>query len=150
VDDLNRDESGAGHMGVFEFGSGLFYLYICVDRALLLENLKDDNDLAQKALEALCRAACTVSPTGKQNSFASRAYASFCLAEKGDAQPRSLSTAFLSGIDRPGDILGEAIKRLKDEKERMDGVYGLEVDAAHFDAHAGQGSLDQVCAFVKE
>ncbi len=46
VDDLNRDDSGAGHMGVAEFGSGLFYIHICIDRDLLQENLDGDVELA--------------------------------------------------------------------------------------------------------
>lgn len=38
--------------------------------------------LANKTLRAFTEAALKVSPTGKQNSFASRAYASWALAEK--------------------------------------------------------------------
>ena len=49
VDDLkSRDEAedaGAGFIGVQEFGSGVFYLYVCVDRDLLLRNLKDTRAL---------------------------------------------------------------------------------------------------------
>ncbi|SUH35296.1 CRISPR-associated protein Cse4 [Salmonella enterica subsp. enterica] len=40
-----------------------------------------------KTLRAFTEAALKVSPTGKQNSFASRAYASWALAEKGTDQP---------------------------------------------------------------
>lgn len=150
VDDLNRSDAGAGHMGVFEFGAGLFYIYVCVDRELLRENLDGDGKLAADALDALCRAACTVSPTGKQNSFASRAYASFCLAEKGDAQPRSLSAAFLNGLDTPGDVLGRAVKELRATKEKFDTVYVQGGEDAFFDAGEGEGSLDAVCAFIRE
>jgi CRISPR system Cascade subunit CasC len=41
VDDLNTGEEdiGAGHMGETEFAAGLFYLYVCIDRELLRENL---------------------------------------------------------------------------------------------------------------
>jgi len=151
VDDLNRDESGAGHMGVAEFGAGLFYTYICVDHDLLLENLGGDAALAAKAIAALCRSACTVSPTGKQNSFASRAYASYCLAEKGDAQPRSLSAAFLKGLDKPGkDILEKAVERLTETKQGFDAVYGDAPVSLSFNAAKREGSLDAVCAFVAE
>lgn len=151
VDDLNRDESGAGHMGVAEFGAGLFYTYICVDNDLLLENLGGDKDLAAKAVAALCRSACTVSPTGKQNSFASRARASYCLAEKGDAQPRALAAAFLKGLDKPGaDILKKAVKRLTETKQGFDAVYGDAPASLSFNAVEGEGSLDAVCAFLAE
>lgn len=151
VDDLNRDESGAGHMGVAEFGAGLFYTYICVDHDLLLENLGGDTTLTAKAIAALCRSACTVSPTGKQNSFASRAYASYCLAEKGDAQPRSLSAAFLKGLDKPGtNILEKAVERLTETKQGFDAVYGDAPVSLSFNAAKREGSLDAVCAFVAE
>ncbi|QJT08018.1 type I-E CRISPR-associated protein Cas7/Cse4/CasC [Oceanidesulfovibrio marinus] len=151
VDDLNRDETGAGHMGVFEFGAGLYYLYVCIDRDLLVENLADDEDAASRALEALVRTACTVSPTGKQNSFASRANASFCLAEKGDAQPRTLSSAFLQGIDKPADVLAKAVDALMQVRSKFEQVYGDETPYVFFDVSGAEskGTLQQVCEFVR-
>ncbi|WP_457673070.1 type I-E CRISPR-associated protein Cas7/Cse4/CasC, partial [Thiolapillus sp.] len=82
VDDLNRHEedAGAGHMGDAGFGSGIFYQYICINRDLLVENLQGDEALADQAIAALTEAAAKVAPTGKQNSFASRAYTSYLLA----------------------------------------------------------------------
>ena len=151
VDDLNRDDAGAGHMGVAEFGAGVFYLYLCIDRDLLAKNLNGDKDLAAKALEGLCRAACTVSPTGKQNSFASRAWASYCLAEKADMQPRTLSVAFLRPLDGECDIMGRAIEAIEEHRANFAKVYGDEDRATEtFNAHTGQGSLDAVCRFITE
>ena len=88
VDDLkSRDEpedAGAGFVGVQEFGAGVFYLYLCVDRGLLLRNLGDDAQSVRDAsLAALVEAAATVAPGGKQTSFASRARAIYALARKG-------------------------------------------------------------------
>jgi CRISPR system Cascade subunit CasC len=99
VDDLNNGEEdqGAGHLGETEFAAGVFYLYVCIDRYLLKENLADDQ-LADRAIAALIEASAKIAPTGKQNSFASRAYASYIMAEKGDQQPRSLSIAFLKPV----------------------------------------------------
>ncbi|MCB1639614.1 MAG: type I-E CRISPR-associated protein Cas7/Cse4/CasC, partial [Thiothrix sp.] len=84
VDDLNRHDvdAGAGHMGDAGFGSGIYYLYLCIDRDLLVRNLnqgRDDGDsaLADRAIAALIETAAKVAPTGKQNSFASRAYTSY-------------------------------------------------------------------------
>lgn len=50
VDDLKtRDaESGAGHIGEHGFGSGVYYLYACVNVDLLVENLNGDAALAAK------------------------------------------------------------------------------------------------------
>ncbi|MBP8284151.1 MAG: type I-E CRISPR-associated protein Cas7/Cse4/CasC [Chromatiaceae bacterium] len=136
VDDLNQglEDVGAGHMGETEFAAGLFYLYLCIDRELLRENLGGDQALADQALTALLESAATVAPTGKQNSFASRARASFILAEKGDQQPRSLSVAFLSPVTgrrkhpetgKPFDsMLDEAIFLLRKTRADMEAVYG--------------------------
>lgn len=147
VDDLNRDDAGAGHMGVTEFGAGLFYLYLCVDRELLTENLGGDAELAGRALAALVRTACTVSPTGKQNSFASRAVASFCLAERGDAQPRTLAEAFMKPLpDGDGDVLAAAIEALEKKRESFNRIMGDEPDSLSF-SHQ-EGTLAQVAAFV--
>lgn len=146
VDDLNEgiEDVGAGHMGETEFGAGLFYLYICVDRLSLLDNLGGDEKLARRTLAALVEASVKVSPTGKQNSFASRAYASFALCETGDQQPRSLSVAFLKPVGGTG-LLEDGIQRLVDTRDRMNQVYG---DCAErhcsFNVVSGEGSLSDV------
>jgi CRISPR system Cascade subunit CasC len=150
VDDLNRDDSGAGHMGVSEFGAGLYYLYVCIDRALLAENLGNDEALVQKALTALTTAACTVAPTGKQASYASRAYACYVLAEKGDDTPRSLSLAFLRPVAAPeqGGIGEKAVAELLAAKENIDKIYGLSLKDESFNAFTGKGSLAGLCEFA--
>ena len=146
VDDLNKgdEDVGAGHMGETEFAAGLFYLYVCVDRELLVENLSGDQALADQTLAALIRAAATVAPTGKQNSFASRARASYILCECGTVQPRSLSVAFLNPVTGTG-LLGKAISSLEQTRERMDKVYGDTADRiAMLNAETGSGSLQAV------
>lgn len=127
VDDLIRgeQETGAGHIGSTQFGSGLFYLYLCVNRKLLLENLAGDAELAKKAIRALVEAAAKVGPSGKQNSFGSRAYALFGLAEKGNEQPRSLHSAFFNSLpERSADYLARAVEQLMQTCEQFDKVYG--------------------------
>ena len=143
VDDLNSGEEdmGAGHMGETEFAAGLFYQYICIDRKLLAENLSSDNELTDKTLAALIEAAATVSPTGKQNSFASRARASYILCETGDQQPRSLSAAFLKPVAGT-DILDSAIRSLEDAVEKMDNAYGpCAEQRTTLNVPKGEGSL---------
>jgi CRISPR system Cascade subunit CasC len=150
VDDLNTGEEdvGAGHMGETEFAAGLFYLYLCIDRELLIENLGGDSELADKALAALVESAATVSPTGKQNSFGSRARASFMLAEAGDQQPRSLSVAFLKPISGQ-DMLSSAIAAMQGTRENMDKVYGAcSDDSRAMNAVTGEGSLQEIIGFA--
>ncbi len=127
VDDLNTGEehSGSGHIGEAEFGAGLFYLYICIDRNLLVKNLGGKKELADKAVNALIETSATISPTGKQNSFASRAYASYILAEKSEKQPRSLAVAFLKPVSGE-DVLTNAVNAFKRTRDNFGKAYGCE------------------------
>ena len=150
VDDLNNgeDNAGAAHIGELEFASGLFYNYICINRTLLADNLGGDKELVNKALRSLVEAAIKVAPTGKQNSFASRAYASYIMAEKGTQQPRSLSVAFLKALNGK-DLLDESISALKDTNKKMKDVYGkCSEDDCEMNAHTGEGSLSGILDFV--
>lgn len=152
VDDLNRHEedAGAGHIGETEFAAGLFYLYVCIDRDLLIENLRADAGLARTTLRAVAEAALTVAPTGKQNSFASRAWASYALAEIGSRQPRSLSVAFLRPV-QGDDLLSEAISALEGARTNMEKVYGPQADAScSFNAASGEGSFAGFLDFVSK
>jgi len=152
VDDLNRDdESGSSHLGETGFGAGLFYSYICVDRDLLVENLRGDIVLAAKAIAGLTRAACTISPTGKQNSFASRARALYAQAELGDAQPRQLSFAFLRPLDGDfnADLAEKAIDALENSQKGMDQVYGMGEERLSFNVFdKDTNSLAELLAFA--
>jgi CRISPR system Cascade subunit CasC len=152
VDDLNRgkEDMGAGHIGETEFAAGVFYLYACINRDLLVENLGGDKALADKALVILVEAAAKIAPSGKQNSFASRARTSYMLAEKGSDQPRSLSVAFLKSV-KGEDILRSAIIELEKRRDNFDKVYGPCYDAFKtMNAETGVGSLTDIMSFVKE
>lgn len=152
VDDLNKgdDNAGAAHIGELEFASGLFYNYVCINRTLLAENLGEDGELVNKALRALVEAAAKVAPTGKQNSFASRAYASYIMAEKGTQQPRSLSVAFLKALNGK-DLLDESISALRDTNGKMESVYGKCSESnCEMNAYTGEGSLSLILDFVAD
>lgn len=152
VDDLNkvRDETGAGHVGEAGFAAAVFYEYLCIDRDQLLKNLGGDEALVQRTLRALTDTALTIGPSGKQNSFASRAYVHYALAEKGPQQPRSLALAFLKPVDDKQAGYGEAAtKALAGLRANMDKVYGACADAkAEFDVLAGTGSKAALVDFV--
>ncbi len=129
VDDLNTGDEhrGAAHVGEAGFGAGLFYSYICIDRQQLIENLNGDAGLAERAIAALVEAAVRTSPKGKQNSFGSRAHASYVLVEKGGQQPRSLSAAFLRPVAGQ-DQAGDAVERLEAQANAFDSAYGAGAD----------------------
>lgn len=156
VDDLKTkaEDAGAGFIGETGFGAGVFYLYINIDRALLLKNLGGDAEVAKKAIEALIRASATIGPRGKSASFASFARAHFILAERGDAAPRTLAGAFLQPIDRiakDADFLKASIETLVETRENFAAVYGDEgVVARQMNALTGEGSLADIVAFASE
>jgi CRISPR system Cascade subunit CasC len=153
VDDLNtrEEDAGSAHIGEQGFAAGLFYLYVCINRDLLKENLSDDENLTQQTLRALTEAAATVAPSGKQNSFGSRAYASYILAEKDSRQPRSLAVAFLKPM-REGDMLHDAISALASTRANMDKVYynGQASPSCVLNALEGTGSLTDLLNFIAQ
>ena len=152
VDDLKTaaEDAGAGFMGELGFGSGVFYLYVCVDTELLVKNLGGDAALAKAALSAFVESLAKVSPTGKQASFASRAIASYILAEKGAQQPRTLACAFARPV-RGEDLIAASIDALEKARDDMDRAYGACADAREtMNAPAAIGSLAGIQAFVTQ
>lgn len=159
VDDLKNpsehEDVGTSFIGVQEYGSGLFYQYICVDCDLLASNLGGDTALAADATEALLRAAATVSPGGKQASFASRARASYVLAERGGQQPRTLAAAFLKPVlPREGKgMVDMSVQALETLRDNLDQAYGNCSDARSsmlVTPETIHGSLEEVAAFARE
>ncbi len=153
VDDLNNgmEDMGAAHIGETRFAAGLFYSYICINRELLIQNLDGNEDLANKAIRVLTEAAVKVAPAGKQNSFASRAYASYVLAEQGDQQPRSLSVAYLKPINHRenDDFIRDSIDVLIKQKDSFDRVYGNCADLRYeLNVPKEQGSLTELLDFI--
>lgn len=161
VDDLKRpsEDAGAGFVGEAGFGSGVFYLYGCIDRDLLERNLGGDehaenaSGLASTGIAALVEAAATVAPGGKQASFASRARASYIMVERGTETPRSLAAAFVRSVDRlpearNGDLVELSIERLRQTRDRFDAAYGTSVERLEMDVVASKGTLSEIIAFA--
>jgi CRISPR system Cascade subunit CasC len=151
VDDLKKpsEDAGAGFIGEAAFGSGVFYLYACVDLVLLARNLGGNVGLAATALAALVEAAATVSPRGKQNSFAALGRAHYLLVEAGSAQPRTLAGAFAKPVDGDG-LIEPSIAALRSFRERLAAAYGAPCEAeAEMNVLEGKGSLEAMLAFVR-
>ena len=152
VDDLNNNDvdAGSAHLGERGFASALFYTYVCISRDLLLENLNGDEILVEKTLKALTESAAKVAPTGMQNSFASRAYTSYLLIEKGSQQPRSLAVAYFNPI-RSQDLVNDAITRLEEQRDKFDKVYGQCADSRYvLNSETGEGTLSAALDFVAQ
>ncbi|MEP6835387.1 MAG: type I-E CRISPR-associated protein Cas7/Cse4/CasC [Gemmatimonas sp.] len=163
VDDLKdrtkRDDAGSSFIGSLEYGSGVFYTYVCINCDLLVKNLDSNTAIARSAIAALIEAATTQSPGGKQNSFAALARASYVLIERGDKQPRTLANAFLrsvSGHDFKTDAMDASRDRLVKMRDNMDQAYGAcaevrsEMYVPSDDQKSVVGSLAELVRFGEE
>jgi CRISPR system Cascade subunit CasC len=147
VDDLktSAEDAGAGFVGDAGFGSGLYYLYACIDTTLLLENLEGDRELAARSAEALAVA----TPSGKRNSFGHQTRAGFARVEAGNQQPHSLAGAFFKPV-KDADLMAASVDALSSMAAAMDKSYGECADDHRImDVAAGVGSLAEVKGFVR-
>lgn len=155
VDDLknpaDHDDVGTSFIGVQEYGAGLFYLYGCIDTDLLAKNLGGNTGLARDSIRALLECAATVSPTGKQASYASRARASYMLVERGETQPRTLAAAFLKPV-QGGDAMTTSIEKLQKFRANLATAYNDDPASAEMTITPDEvkGSLAQVLTFATD
>lgn len=148
VDDLERaadDEAGGGAdmIGDVEFNSACYYKYFNVHVDGLVDNLtgkafkrlitQEDEvaarDVACEAIRAMIEAACRVTPSGKQNSFAAFQLPSLVWVEIRDAnQPLSYANAFVVPVNPRSKhgLEAESALALKKECETLTADYGLE------------------------
>jgi CRISPR system Cascade subunit CasC len=149
IDDLKHpsENAGAAYLDDAAFGSGVFYIYICIDRKLLLKNLGGDAALAAAAMAAFVEASATSAPRGKQNSFAAHGRPQFILAEKGDQQPRTLAGAFAKPITG-NQIMEDSIMALQEFRTQMDKAYGADYSSSEAVMHVGMsGTLAEIIKF---
>lgn len=156
VDDLNagKGDQGAAHIGDSGFASAVLYNYICIDKEQLVDNLSGDLELANKTIASLLECIAKISPKGKQNSFASHAYASYILVEKGGQQPRSLASAFVSpvkALDERENVTQIAVQRLESQIKNFDSVYEPCADSRQFiNVLTGEGNFKSLQAFAAD
>jgi CRISPR system Cascade subunit CasC len=148
VDDLERaadDQAGGGAdmIGDVEFNSACYYKYFNIHVDGLIDNLTGKafkkepttediataRETAGKAVRALIEAACRVTPSGKQNSFAAHQPPSLVLVEVRESNlPVSYANAFSKPVDAKS---GQGLERnsadkLKEEAETLAEMYGLD------------------------
>ncbi len=127
VDDRQeREETGAGMMGITGFNSATFYRYARLDWRQLGRNLASDADLAHRTVEAFLRASVAAIPTGKQNSFAAQNPPSFILAVvREDGQCWSMANAFETPVySRNGGLVAPSVLALDGYWSSLIRVYG--------------------------
>ena len=129
VDDLQqKDETGAGMMGVVGFNSPCLYRYARLDWDKLLENLKGDKDLALKTVKAFLLASEAAIPSGKQNTFAAHNRPSFMLAVARTARSTgwSLANAFEAPVhpQNGSGLVAPSVTALDEYWQGLSGFYG--------------------------
>ena len=152
VDDLRSraGDTGAGFLDDAGFGSGVYYLYACIDNAALVRNVDGAVELASAGVRALVEALATGSPKGRRNSYAHHARAGYIRAEAGNTQPRSLASAFLQPITGD-DLMGDSAVALTRMAGSLDAAYGAQTDMHRImDAHNGEGTLNDIQRFAGE
>ncbi len=148
VDDLERaadDEAGGGAdmIGDVEFNSACYYKYFNIHVEGLVNNLtgrafkrsvnaedeKNARETAGKAIRAVIEAACRVTPSGKQNSFAAHQPPSLVWIEIRDKNlPVSYANAFCDPVNPKAKdgLETESAYALKKECESLTKMYDLE------------------------
>lgn len=130
VDDLlERDEPGAGMMGVTGFDSACYYRYARIDWDQLVKNLDGDAALASKAVDGFLQASLYAVPSGKQNSHAAYNPPSLALAVvREDGMAWSLANAFEQPVrpEREGGYVAPSLDALDRYWGALCDVYGRE------------------------
>jgi CRISPR system Cascade subunit CasC len=152
VDDLKgpveaEEDAGADMLGDVEFNSACYYKYFSIDATGLVDNLtarsagrKDIPDQEQadataltvNAVQALLKAAVSVTPTGKQNTFAAHQLPAAVLVEvRPECAPVSYANAFVepAHAGREGDLVQASLQKLGQHVEALTAGFNLQAGA---------------------
>jgi len=97
VDDMaaqTQDHAGGAHLGTVEYSSATLYRYATVAVHELCNQLADNAEVLDKALQEFTRAFICSMPTGKQNTFAAYTLPEAVLAVIRTDRPLNLADAF--------------------------------------------------------
>lgn len=100
VDDLNTN--GAGHLGVGEFTSGVYYRYATVDLDDLIKNTGSAEDAALLTTQFL-RSFVTSLPSGKTNATAPHTLPGLVILTVRDDKPVSYASAYENPVRANGE-----------------------------------------------
>lgn len=127
VDDLQqKEDSGAGMMGITGFNAATFYRYATIDFEQLVKNLDGDVDLAKKTVRGFLKASALAIPSGKQNSFAAQNPPSFMLVVvRKNAGTWSMANAFEKPVNSYGEtsLLDASIEALDGYWQEVQGFF---------------------------
>ena len=125
VDDLaGEDESGAAMMGYVEFNSATLYRFATLSLGRLADNLGDEGAVAP-GVRSFVEGFVKSLPTGHQNTFAAITLPDLVLVSLREDQPVSLVGAFEQPVESAPGYLGESAKRLAEQADHLDELYGV-------------------------
>lgn len=146
VDDMiqeENEETGAGHINVNEFTSGVFYRHATIGLGVLAKSLESSDSTAAEAINDTTNTAIkdtvaeasssfvqafTVSePTGKQNTANAHTLPALIAVTLRSDRPVSYATAFEQPIQsQNGGYMTESIVRLSQHAESTTSFYGTD------------------------
>lgn len=121
VDDLApEDNAGAGMLGTVEFNSSTLYRYANVAVHELEKQLSNDRDTVKNTLKLFVEAFANSLPTGKVNTFANQTLPQALMINLREDRPVSLVSAFEKPIRAKGGYVGESIKKMSEECNKVE------------------------------
>ena len=147
VDDENpSDETGAGHINVNEFTSGVFYRHATIDLerlrySLTSEQCEDDANATARVAAAFVRAFTVAEPTGRQNAANAHTRPVLIAVAARSDRPVSYAAAFEAPVTagRDGGYSAASVLQLEEHVAADNSLYGKDgLDAAW---HAVRGDV---------
>jgi CRISPR system Cascade subunit CasC len=171
-DEAEREEdAGADMMGDIEYNSACYYKYFSIDLDGLVDNLVGRNirkevpdeevtsarDIASKAVSAMLEAAAMVTPSGKQNTFASHTLPAAILVEVRPVKtPISYANAFADPVQpnrRAGKLVDGSLEQFRAHVDTLTTTFGLKTTErlwfAPFHPNASIPGTERVDTFPK-
>ena len=129
VDDViqgDDEETGAGHINVNEFTSGVFYRHATVGLESLRESLDGSEATVADTASSFIRAFTLSEPTGKQNAANAHTRPALVAAVLRRDRPASFAAAFENPVSaaRDGGHMAESIARLASHAAAETAFYG--------------------------
>ncbi|OQA81914.1 MAG: CRISPR system Cascade subunit CasC [Lentisphaerae bacterium ADurb.Bin242] len=149
VDDCNKNDSGAGHMGSLEFNSATYYRYVSLDLGQLEANKIASADIFP-AVEAFTKALFIAVPQARQATMTAATPWDYALVTLRKGQ--RVQIPFNEAV-RPQNGTGLAaasIAQLKDRFQAMEKFYGsLFGCKAKWEAAPGLGGIDELLSSMR-
>ena len=122
------DETGAGHINVNEFTSGVFYRHATVGLGLLAASFDGSAEETAEAVSAFVRAFTVAEPTGKQNTANAHTRPELIAVTLRSDRPVSLASAFEEPVRsrNGGGFMAESITRLGGHAAASNAFYGVD------------------------